>query len=65
MTIANRLKKVRLSSKLTTVRLAQLLGIAQSAITKNENGQTEPSAKTLTAFYEICKAAEENFQEIT
>lgn len=51
-TIGDRLKSVRVSNNFSTNKFAEILGIAQSAITKIENGNSDPSAKTLIAIYE-------------
>ncbi len=51
-TLGERLKSVRLSNNFSTNKFAEILGIAQSAITKIENGQSEPSTKTITSLFE-------------
>lgn len=50
--VGERLKSVRLGNNYSTNKFAEILGIAQSAITKIENGQSEPSAKTLVSLHE-------------
>ncbi len=51
-TLGDRLKSIRQSNNFSTNKFAEILGIAQSAITKIENGQSEPSAKTITSLIE-------------
>ncbi|NCC74749.1 MAG: XRE family transcriptional regulator [Sphingobacteriia bacterium] len=51
-TLGERLKAIRLSNNFSTNKFADILGIAQSAITKIENGQSEPSTKTITSLIE-------------
>lgn len=54
-TIGDRLRSVRISNNFSTNKFSEILGIAQSAITKIENGNSDPSAKTLLAIYEKFK----------
>lgn len=50
--IGERLKKIRLSNNYSTNKFAEVLGIAQSAVTKIENGNSEPSTKTIQLLIE-------------
>lgn len=50
--IGERLKSIRISNNFSTNKFSEILGIAQSAITKIENGNSEPSAKTLVLLHE-------------
>lgn len=50
--IGLRLKEIRENYTLTIVAFAEALGIRQSSLSRIENGQAAPSAKTLIAAYE-------------
>ena len=47
MDVASRLKALRIASKLSTVKLAEITGLPQSVISKLENGNRRPDVDTL------------------
>ena len=55
------LKEARKAKKMTQTELAQKLNLTKSAISKYENGQLDPSLKTLI---EICKILDKTSDEL-
>lgn len=55
--LAERMKKLRLESKMKQTEVAEALGISISAYTRYEYGQREPNATTIAAMARLYKVS--------
>lgn len=62
---SEKLKQARINSKLSQEKVAEILNIARSNISKYENGNLEPNLKLLKDFCKLYKVSADYLLEIS